>query len=56
MTISNLMDSASVCTSCNGTGEVEVWRNSRGDVDYLDGRPTGEATECDTCLGEGYRY
>lgn len=42
------------CTTCNGTGKIEIWGNSQGDIDWK-GRPTGEVTECDTCLGEGIR-
>lgn len=44
-----------LCRSCEGTGTIFVRRNSRGDVDYIDGARTNETTRCDMCHGEGYR-
>lgn len=43
------------CNSCDATGIVYVWRNSAGKVDYLDGSPTNEQTNCSLCHGKGYR-
>jgi hypothetical protein len=43
------------CRNCEGTGEVFVRRNSRGEVDYIDGSRTAEVTACDVCKGEGLR-
>jgi hypothetical protein len=43
------------CNNCEGTGEVYVKRNSRGEVDYLSGNPTSETTRCDSCRGEGLK-
>ena len=43
------------CPTCEGSGEVFVRRNSRGQIDYIDGSPTSETTRCDMCNGEGVR-
>lgn len=43
------------CNNCEGSGEVFVKRNNKGEVDYIDGSPTGETTRCDVCRGEGMR-
>jgi len=52
-TSGNECDEPLPCKHCEGTGEVFVKRNSRGQVDYLDGSPTNERTRCDMCHGEG---
>lgn len=41
------------CPNCEGSGRVFVRRNSRGQVDYIDGSPTSETTDCYKCHGEG---
>lgn len=41
------------CRDCDGDGEVYVCRNDRGEVDYLNGKPTDELTPCHRCGGEG---
>lgn len=43
------------CNSCEGTGRVFVRRNSKGEIDYIDGARTGELVNCDVCHGEGKR-
>lgn len=43
------------CQTCEGSGQVFVRRNSRGQIDYIDGSPTSETTRCDMCHGEGVR-
>lgn len=42
------------CQTCEGTGEIFVRRNQKGEVDYLDGSPTNEIAKCDMCKGEGF--
>lgn len=42
-----------LCSYCEGQGTVYVKRNSRGEVDYIDGSPTNETSRCDMCHGEG---
>jgi hypothetical protein len=43
------------CDHCDGAGEIQVKRNSRGQQDYLTGSPTGRYKECEVCGGVGYR-
>ena len=43
------------CNNCGGTGEIIVRRNADGQVDYLNGMPSGEIDTCSICQGEGYR-
>ena len=43
------------CNSCEGTGEVSVRRNSKGEIDYIDGARTNETAKCSVCHGEGVR-
>jgi hypothetical protein len=43
------------CLSCEGEGVVDVRRNGRGNVDYLNGVPSGEIVNCESCGGTGYR-
>ncbi len=43
------------CVNCEGSGEVYVKRNNNDDIDFLDGSPTKELTNCDSCRGEGYK-
>lgn len=42
------------CGDCEGEGERNVFRNSRGEVDYVGGDWTDELVKCETCGGEGY--
>lgn len=41
------------CRNCGGSGYIFVRRNSRGEVDYIDGSPTNETMQCERCQGEG---
>lgn len=43
------------CHGCEGSGEIFVRRNSKGQIDYIDGSPTSETTKCLMCDGEGSR-
>jgi len=42
------------CNTCHGSGFIDVKRNNRGELDYIDGSRTGEQAECQRCHGEGY--
>jgi DnaJ-class molecular chaperone len=42
------------CRDCHGSGLIAVFRNHKGEVDFLDGIPTGERMTCALCNGEGY--
>lgn len=46
-------EDAPACLICEGSGEIFVRRNSRGQIDYIDGSPTGELVECYACYGTG---
>lgn len=41
------------CVKCDGSGKVSIRRNSRGEIDYVDGLPTSEETKCCECDGTG---
>lgn len=41
------------CEDCEGTGKINVRRNSAGKIDYVDGTRTSETVECDRCHGAG---
>lgn len=45
--------SPSTCPSCHGTGNIEIWRNAKGEDDHINGSPTGEVYQCDNCQGWG---
>ncbi len=45
-------DEPKPCPDCTN-GKVKVWRNAKGEIDYMDGAPTEEEADCDTCKGEG---
>lgn len=44
-----------MCMSCYGRGKVGICRNERGEIDYINGRQTGEKVTCNMCHGDGYR-
>ncbi|MBI2235404.1 MAG: hypothetical protein HYU60_00340 [Magnetospirillum sp.] len=41
------------CMVCRGAGEVELCADTRGEPDYLFGRPTGLWVPCQYCSGSG---
>jgi len=43
-----------LCNLCHGEGTYPIMRNARGEVDYINGTPSGENAGCDQCNGEGY--
>jgi hypothetical protein len=49
------VEEAESCNSCEGTGEIAIKRNRKGEIDYIDGNRTGEVTACRVCHGEGVR-
>lgn len=42
------------CRDCHGNGWVAVFRNHRGEIDFIDGVPTDDRMTCELCNGEGY--
>ncbi len=42
------------CPSCNGTGNIVVYRNVEGGLDYLYGERSEELAICDNCKGIGH--
>ena len=45
----------SACKSCETIGTVLVKRNSRGEIDYISGKVSGERADCSMCNGMGYK-
>lgn len=45
-----------LCTSCNGRGEVEMWVDENGNLDFVNGEPNGAYMTCQDCDGEGWDF
>lgn len=44
------------CTLCYGRGEIEILLDEDGNVDYLEGFPSGLYTTCENCGGVGFDF
>ena len=41
------------CMDCLGEGDIPLLRDSKGRVDFINGKPTAERIQCERCKGEG---